>query len=533
MPAVKPAFKFDDTAGLLETSSKEPLQPRPFQLKTDTAPQADNKPQLKPFQLKAVPNKTGLPDNLKNGIENLSGYSLDDVKVHYNSDKPAQLSAHAYAQGTDIHVASGQEKHLPHEAWHVVQQKQGRVQPTLQMKGEVPVNDDQGLEHEADVMGQMALSAGNNPAVITNHAPAKPNVKQLKLEIDGKDVSLLRLNHVLRLILAKHSKKEFIKQSNSDKKTAARNYDAAKATYKLIREVHPSVYTIVKQLQKYQMDKTVDHSFDTWPEAAATAHRDAYAEKKARSKIHPPSPPSSPYTTGQQQYIDHLNGPGRKAEHMPDNKVWNELKVHGQIGEFMHQQQLTTDKVDFRDANDLFGYNAPGIDTLINSDMPFGQSKMHLGSTESAAAMVKTYTDHIKAAPAYARTFLKRLFSEVKSGQVMRQKLAEINAVWKNTELTKLEGFAKDPHWREEDALEPNADADDNVVEVAPVELVVQGMVFPVPSDVYDEIPTRLQSWFERMPYDLNWYRKIKSGIKYNFGKVEKTEKDLDPDFSE
>jgi hypothetical protein len=47
------------------------------------------------------------------GIENLSGFSMSDVKVHYNSDKPAQLQAHAYAQGTDIHLASGQEKHLP------------------------------------------------------------------------------------------------------------------------------------------------------------------------------------------------------------------------------------------------------------------------------------------------------------------------------------------------------------------------------------------------------------------------------------
>jgi hypothetical protein len=102
-------------------------------------------------------NNTGLPDNLKSGIENLSGYSMDDVKVHYNSDKPAQLQAHAYAQGTDIHIASGQEKHLPHEAWHVVQQKQDRVKPTLQMKGNVNVNDDAGLESEADVMGSRAL----------------------------------------------------------------------------------------------------------------------------------------------------------------------------------------------------------------------------------------------------------------------------------------------------------------------------------------------------------------------------------------
>ena len=114
----------------------------------------DNRPKSI-LQKKA--NNTGLPDNLKSGIENLSGHAMDDVKVHYNSDKPAQLNAHAYAQGSDIHIASGQEKHLPHEAWHVVQQKQGRVKPTMQMKGKVNVNDDAGLEKEADVMGAKAM----------------------------------------------------------------------------------------------------------------------------------------------------------------------------------------------------------------------------------------------------------------------------------------------------------------------------------------------------------------------------------------
>jgi hypothetical protein len=121
---------------------------------------ADNRP----IQKKA--NNTGLPNQLKANIENLSGHSLDDVNVHYNSAKPAQLQALAYAQGTDIHIASGQEKHLPHEAWHVVQQKQGRVKPTLQMKGEISVNDDAGLEKEADTMGAKALqlkaNEGNN-----------------------------------------------------------------------------------------------------------------------------------------------------------------------------------------------------------------------------------------------------------------------------------------------------------------------------------------------------------------------------------
>lgn len=101
-------------------------------------------------------NRTGLPDKLKSGIESLSGYDMSDVQVHFNSSKPAQLQAHAYTQGTNIHVAPGQEKYLPHEAWHVVQQKQVRVKPTLEMKG-AQINDDGGLEREADVMGGRAV----------------------------------------------------------------------------------------------------------------------------------------------------------------------------------------------------------------------------------------------------------------------------------------------------------------------------------------------------------------------------------------
>ncbi|WP_230412384.1 eCIS core domain-containing protein [Undibacterium hunanense] len=105
-------------------------------------------------------NNTGMPDNLKAGVENLSGMAMDDVKVHYNSAQPAAMQAHAFAQGTDIHIAPGQEQHLPHEAWHVVQQKQGRVRPTFQMKSGSSINDDVGLESEADVMGARALGAG-------------------------------------------------------------------------------------------------------------------------------------------------------------------------------------------------------------------------------------------------------------------------------------------------------------------------------------------------------------------------------------
>jgi hypothetical protein len=172
---------------------------------------ANNSPQVKRMaQLQAIANNhsaqqhqtiqkkennTGLPDALKSGMENLSGISLDDVKVHRNSDKPAQLQAHAYAQGTDIHLASGQEKHLPHEAWHVVQQKQGRVKPTMQMKGMVNVNDDAGLEKEADAMGAKAENIKFNTSEqlpLSLKKNTNNPVRQNKLKIGGNDITSFR-----------------------------------------------------------------------------------------------------------------------------------------------------------------------------------------------------------------------------------------------------------------------------------------------------------------------------------------------------
>ena len=100
-------------------------------------------------------NRTGMPGRLKAGLEQLSGMDLSGVRVHNNSSKPEQVNALAYTQGQDIHVGPGQEKHLPHEGWHAVQQMQGRVKPTMQAKG-MSINDDAALEREADVTGAKA-----------------------------------------------------------------------------------------------------------------------------------------------------------------------------------------------------------------------------------------------------------------------------------------------------------------------------------------------------------------------------------------
>ncbi len=132
-------------------------------------------------QLEKKENLTGMPDDLKEGIENLSGFSMDDVRVHYNSSKPATVQALAYTQGTDIHVAPGQEKHLPHEAWHVAQQMAGRVSPTTNING-MPVNDNAELEREADVMGKKAVMQRKIPYSIREYGNFQNTVQCLKQE---------------------------------------------------------------------------------------------------------------------------------------------------------------------------------------------------------------------------------------------------------------------------------------------------------------------------------------------------------------
>lgn len=125
-----------------------------------------------------------LPDQLARGVEALSGVSMDGVRVHYNSPQPAQLQAHAFARGHDIHVGPGQEQHLPHEAWHVVQQSQGRAAPTTQLKG-VTANTDAALEREADEMGARA-ARGADAAGRVATADVTPQVAVVQLD-NGAD----------------------------------------------------------------------------------------------------------------------------------------------------------------------------------------------------------------------------------------------------------------------------------------------------------------------------------------------------------
>lgn len=121
---------------------------------------------------------TRLPARLRAGIQRISGVDLSDARVIRNSALPESVNALAFARGREIHLAPGQDRHLAHEAWHLVQQRQARVRGTTHVGG-VAVNDSAALEHEADRMGGLANLGGaagspTFPGGTTANAPRAP-----------------------------------------------------------------------------------------------------------------------------------------------------------------------------------------------------------------------------------------------------------------------------------------------------------------------------------------------------------------------
>ncbi|MGG6266458.1 DUF4157 domain-containing protein [Leptolyngbya sp. AN10] len=116
------------------------------------------------FQRTAIANTAGrtIPAPMRSKMESAFNTSFADVRVHEGNHVDS-IGAIAYTQGNQIHFAPGRlnpetssgQALLGHELAHVVQQRQGRVKPTTQVKG-LPVNDQSALEQEADTLGQKA-----------------------------------------------------------------------------------------------------------------------------------------------------------------------------------------------------------------------------------------------------------------------------------------------------------------------------------------------------------------------------------------
>ena len=134
------------------------------------------------------PNLTGIPTQMKLDFEQRSGLSFDDVRVHYNSDKPRRIGALAYTQIPQVHIGPGQERHLKHELGHVVQQKSGGVVPTKKVSG-LPLNDDPKLEVMADKISVFHKITDSRNCLVIQMAPDLGTVAKTRFDLFSSRLS--------------------------------------------------------------------------------------------------------------------------------------------------------------------------------------------------------------------------------------------------------------------------------------------------------------------------------------------------------
>ena len=119
--------------------------------------------------LSETPPNDSLPRDLQVNMENAFGADFSNVKIHKNSRQATELNALAFTQGEKIHFAPGEfnpNSHsgrnlIGHEITHVMQQRNGIVNPTAVLGKGISLNNDQGLENEADSFGRKATKGIN------------------------------------------------------------------------------------------------------------------------------------------------------------------------------------------------------------------------------------------------------------------------------------------------------------------------------------------------------------------------------------
>jgi hypothetical protein len=151
-----------------------------------------------PLQVPRLGAGAPLPEQVRRAMERSFHADFGAVRIH-EDPHVAALGAEAYTRGADIAFAPGRYQPesaaglelLGHELAHVVQQAQGRVRPTLQARG-LPINDDEGLEREADALGARAASGelglGSSTLAVAAATPSAPAQGYFRRSLGPNDI---------------------------------------------------------------------------------------------------------------------------------------------------------------------------------------------------------------------------------------------------------------------------------------------------------------------------------------------------------
>jgi len=222
------------------------------------------------------PNKD-LPRDLQNRMESSFGTDFSNVAIHKNSNRATDLNALAFTQGNAVHFAPGEfnpnsnkgKNLIGHEFAHVVQQWSGVVGPTSVMGKGLPLNDNKGLEREADEMGKKGVKGEKSNFLNFSRFSNLSNLSQpiqRYTKLVGKPYD--RVSDDGKLAVDDHTKDAWAESSNIVKSNKV--LDALKSKAK-IKELSTKLTVPVpgkpkakpKKLKKFKMiDKATNSEVD-------------------------------------------------------------------------------------------------------------------------------------------------------------------------------------------------------------------------------------------------------------------------------
>jgi len=187
----------------------------------------DPRPSATAETLRAMNAAGGRPlePGVRQRMEASFGEPLGDVRIHQGG-AAAAIGATAFTHGNQIHFAPGSyDPHgakgralLGHELTHVIQQRAGRV--AVPQGKALPINDDAGLEREADVLGEKA--ARGEPVSVRGSAAgiqAKFSKRVVKRHLDAAIKDLAESDEAEKVddeSLTEKQKKEAVKEKQEE-----------------------------------------------------------------------------------------------------------------------------------------------------------------------------------------------------------------------------------------------------------------------------------------------------------------------------
>lgn len=292
--------------------------------------------------------------------------------------------------------------------------------------------------------------------------------------------------------------------------------------YRKIRRDYHNPDEVMRVFYRWANSTRTKYRFDRWRHAIDDAQQEIRDSKKKAKVSYRET--TSPMREIEKELYDKVHEQMEETRKKRKRDDWmpTENFLHGHIGELSQQLTLQNSGIEYLDANAL-SMNMPGIDGVtLGGDKCFSQSKMHLCSYDP-----ETYISHVDRRTEYSKKLVKRIVGKTPSSKKARRGLKEFGEENEHEKLKEIMRLAKESVG---ESVEDLISYEDNS---GLVNMVSKQIYFPVPSDIYSQIPTNQQKHFSPLDYDMRALNKVKAQFDYKptGERKKKTEDEKDLDF--